>query len=113
VAAEYFSPVSLQQKMPYEMEPDGRPRVPLIKLAQQQHEGAEDSDEESGYLSAHGVKKNLSTIMEMSERTEASPHWPSKLQLFGMSTPRPPSSTSSTSYGQVLSKIAVPISLSP
>ncbi|KAH7916814.1 HBS1 N-terminus-domain-containing protein [Hygrophoropsis aurantiaca] len=84
----------------------GRPRVPLIVLAQQgqyqQDYYTDDYAESSG---------RLSPITEHTEVTEPSRHWPSKQQLLAMNNPRAPSSTgSSTSYGQVIDSRARDVS---
>ncbi|KAJ8588767.1 hypothetical protein M405DRAFT_237438 [Rhizopogon salebrosus TDB-379] len=88
-----------------------RPRVPLIVLAQQgQHpddyypeEYLEevDSDDVPLGLMSHGSR--LSTITEITERTEPSSHWSSKQQLVALNQARASTATdTTTSYGQVV-----------
>jgi len=88
----------------HELDGDGRPRVPLIVLAQQsQHPPPLPEPSDPGTFP---VKYRLSTISEKSERTEASRHWPSKQQLYAYNDPQPSSPMSSnTSYGQVIGEI--------
>lgn len=85
----------------HELDGDGRPRVPLIVLAQQSdHPPPLPEPSEPGTFPA---RYRLSTISEKSERTEASRHWPSKQQLYAYNDPQPSSPMSSnTSYGQVI-----------
>ncbi|THV05439.1 hypothetical protein K435DRAFT_745162 [Dendrothele bispora CBS 962.96] len=96
---------------------DERPRVPLIHLAQAQmrqqweeeqrrldavRQEAGDSDEEVQEVSEGNAPKKskslLSTITERTERTEFSPNWPNNQ----LAPPRAPSSTTGTSYGEVI-----------
>lgn len=85
----------------YELDVEGRPRVPLIVLAQQGHPPPCEPSEPDTFPMRHC----LSTISEKSERTEASRHWPSKQQLYAHNNPQPASPMSSyTSYGQVIGK---------
>jgi hypothetical protein len=88
----------------HELDMDGRPRVPLIVLAQQgQHPPPAPEPSDPGTFP---VKYRLSTISEKSERTEASRHWPSKQQLYTYNDPQPSEPMSSnTSYGQVIGEI--------
>jgi hypothetical protein len=73
------------------VEPEERPRVPLIVLAQQQLGPADLLSD----LGDAPVKRNLSTITERTERTEI---WPTRPQHMSLHLPRPPSSAT-TSYG--------------
>lgn len=86
-----------------EFDMDGRPRVPLIHLAQQfQDPPSESSD--PGYPMG---RYRLSTISEKSERTEASRNWPSRQQLVAHNDPKPsPPMSSNTSYGEVIGEFA-------
>ena len=85
---------------PYELDADGRPRVPLIHLAQAGQPPPLDVSELGSYPMQ---QYRLSTISEKSERTEASRHWPSKQQLYAHNDPVPASPMSSyTSYGQLI-----------
>jgi hypothetical protein len=94
-----------------------RPRVPLIVLAQQGQpqtdyypapqfiEYGQEMDPNDISLGLMSPDRNsrLSTITELTERTEPSRHWPSKQQLVAMNNPRALSSTGTTSsYGQVI-----------
>ncbi|KAJ6627522.1 hypothetical protein B0H10DRAFT_1779679, partial [Mycena sp. CBHHK59/15] len=74
-------------------ESEPRSHVPLIVLAQQQYDDGELESEATGAP----VKRNLSTISERTERTEMSPHWPSRQQRMSLNLPRAPSSVT-TSY---------------
>ncbi|KAJ7122749.1 hypothetical protein C8R44DRAFT_153209 [Mycena epipterygia] len=82
-------------------EQEERSHVPLIVLAQQQYP-AEFEEEATGAP----VKRNLSTITERTERTEISPHWPTRQQLMSLNLPRAPSSVT-TSYGQAVEQVPV------
>ncbi|KAF7978351.1 hypothetical protein HWV62_997 [Athelia sp. TMB] len=87
---------------PYELDADGRPRVPLIHLAQAGQPPPLDVSELGSYPMQ---QYRLSTISEKSERTEASRHWPSKQQLYAHNDPVPASPMSSyTSYGQLIDR---------
>ncbi|KAJ7162535.1 hypothetical protein C8R43DRAFT_880262 [Mycena crocata] len=77
-------------------EPEERSHVPLIVLAQQQYDPTELEPE-----GAAPVKRNLSTITERTERTEMSPHWPTRQHLMSLNLPRAPSSVT-TSYGRAV-----------
>jgi len=102
---EYASPVVRHQQMVRDQAETERPSgVPLIVLAQQQQLGHDDGSEDVG--TPRGVRKSLSTITERTERTEASPHWPSKQQLMSLNIPRLSSSSPPTSYGQIISEQA-------
>ncbi|KAG1753691.1 uncharacterized protein EDB91DRAFT_412217 [Suillus paluster] len=87
-----------------------RPRVPLIVLAQQgQHEVyypedyPEEVDSDDIPLGVLSRGSRLSTITEITERTEPSRHWPSKQQLVALNNPRASTITDTTSsYGQVI-----------
>lgn len=87
-----------------------RPRVPLIVLAQQgQHEAyypeeyPDEVDSDDIPLGVMSRGSRLSTITEITERTEPSRHWPSKQQLVALNNPRASTiSNSTTSYGQVI-----------
>lgn len=87
-----------------------RPRVPLIVLAQQgQHEvyypedDPEEVDSDDIPLGVLSRGSRLSTITEITERTEPSRHWPSKQQLVALNNPRASTITdTTTSYGQVI-----------
>ncbi|KIJ19883.1 hypothetical protein PAXINDRAFT_166094 [Paxillus involutus ATCC 200175] len=96
-----------------------RPRVPLIVLAQQGQpqtdyypapqfiEYGQEMDPNDISLGLMSPDRNsrLSTITELTERTEPSRHWPSKQQLVAMNNPRALSSTGTTSsYGQVIDR---------
>jgi hypothetical protein len=86
----------------HEVDTDGRPRVPLIVLAQQNGYPPPPEPSEPGTFPRY----RLSTITEKSERTEASRHWPSKQQLYAYNDPHPSSPLSSnTSYGQLIGEI--------
>lgn len=82
-------------------EQEERSHVPLIVLAQQQYP-AELEEEGTGAP----VKRNLSTITERTERTEISPHWPTRQQLMSLNLPRAPSSVT-TSYGQAVGALSL------
>ncbi|EGO01587.1 hypothetical protein SERLA73DRAFT_176964 [Serpula lacrymans var. lacrymans S7.3] len=104
---EYQPPEFIPLRGEYEYDEDGRPRVPLIVLAQQGHyqdyqpEGYPEEYPEDYTESARSYTCALSTITERTERTEASSRWPNKQQLMALNNPRAPSSTgTSTSYGQ-------------
>ena len=103
------SPVS-----PHAAEELQRPRVPLIVLAQQgqyqpdyypapQHlHEVDPNDVPSGFMSPDRHSR-LSTITELTERTEPSSHWPSRQQLVAMNNPRALSSSETiSSYGKVI-----------
>lgn len=94
-----------------------RPRVPLIVLAQQGHfqpdyypapqyvdyDPEVDPDEFPLGPMSPDRSSHLSTITEVTERTEPSRHWPSRQQLVAMNNPRALSSSETTSsYGQVI-----------
>lgn len=87
-----------------------RPRVPLIVLAQQgQHEVyypedyPEEVDSDDIPLGVMSRGSRLSTITEITERTEPSRHWPSKQQLVALNNPRASMITdTTTSYGEVI-----------
>ncbi|KAG2119096.1 uncharacterized protein F5147DRAFT_197542 [Suillus discolor] len=87
-----------------------RPRVPLIVLAQQgQHEVyypeefPEEVDSDDIPLGVLSRGSRLSTITEITERTEPSRHWPSKQQLVALNNPRASMITdTTTSYGEVI-----------
>ncbi|KAF8138145.1 hypothetical protein EV363DRAFT_1427096 [Boletus edulis] len=94
-----------------------RPHVPLIVLAQQgqyqpdyypapQHLGYDqevDPDDVSLDLMSPDRHSRLSTITELTERTEPSSHWPSRQQLVAMNNPRALSSNDTiSSYGKVI-----------
>jgi len=91
-----------------------RPRVPLIVLAQQgQHpvyhpeeyleEYPEEMDSDDVPLGLMSRGSRLSTITELTERTEPSRHWPSKQQLIALNQARASTATdTTTSYGQVV-----------
>ncbi|KAF8845633.1 hypothetical protein BDN67DRAFT_1006911 [Paxillus ammoniavirescens] len=96
-----------------------RPRVPLIVLAQQGQpqtdyypapqfvEYGQEMDPNDISLGLMSPDRNsrLSTITELTERTEPSRHWPSRQQLVAMNNPRALSSTGTTSsYGQVIDR---------
>ncbi|KAF9224315.1 hypothetical protein BS17DRAFT_752266 [Gyrodon lividus] len=97
-----------------------RPRVPLIVLAQQgQHQpdyypapqyleygqGMDSDDIPLDLMSPADRNSRLSTITELTERTEPSRHWPSKQQLVAMNNPRALSSSETTSsYGQIIDR---------
>lgn len=89
-----YSPPAI---VPRREEEEERSRVPLIVRAQQQNEPAELESEATGAP----VKRNLSTITERTERTEISPHWPTRQQVVSLNLPRPPSSVT-TSYGRAI-----------
>lgn len=76
-------------------EPTERSRVPLIH--------------QQGYLPVEEPEtprlRTLSTIEEKTERTEASPRWPSRQQLISLNTPRPLSSSPTSSYGEVIGEL--------
>ena len=94
-----------------------RPRVPLIVLAQQgqyqpdyypapQHldydQEVDPDDVPLGFMSPDRNSR-LSTITELTERTEPSSHWPSRQQLVAMNNPRALSSNETiSSYGRVI-----------
>lgn len=82
--------------------PDGRSRTPLIVLAQQQN----PIEPNTFGGSPRPLRKLLSTISERTERTEASPHWPSRQQLVALNTPRPPTTSPSTSYGHLIGMVS-------
>lgn len=96
-----------------EFDMDGRPRVPLIHLAQQFQDPPSESSGDAGYPMG---RYRLSTISEKSEKTEASRNWPSRQQLIAHNDPKPsPPMSSNTSYGEVIGEsrsLAVPIHLS-
>ena len=85
-----------------------RPRVPLIVLAQQGQypayhpdEYPEETDSDDVPLGAMSRGSRLSTITEITERTEPSRHWPSKQQLVALNQARASTATdTTTSYGQ-------------
>lgn len=94
-----------------------RPRVPLIVLAQQgqyqpdyypapqslSYDQEVDSDDVSLGLMSPDRHSRLSTITELTERTEPSSHWPSRQQLVAMNNPRALSSCeTASSYGKVI-----------
>ena len=86
---------------------DSRPRVPLIVLAQQrqqmqmQHEG--DRPEPSIPSPPPTARRSLSTITELTERTEVPSNLQANQDYLHRSTLRPPSSASTmTSYGHVI-----------
>ncbi|KAG1820544.1 uncharacterized protein BJ212DRAFT_1036979 [Suillus subaureus] len=87
-----------------------RPRVPLIVLAQQgQHEVyypeeyPDEVDSDDIPLGVMSRGSRLSTITEITERTEPSRHWPSKQQLVALNNPRASMITdTTTSYGEVI-----------
>ena len=94
-----------------------RPRVPLIVLAQQgqyqpdyypapQYLSYDQEVDPGGVpvgLMSPERHSRLSTITELTERTEPSSHWPSRQQLVAMNNPRALSSTDTTSsYGKVI-----------
>lgn len=87
-----------------------RPRVPLIVLAQQgQHEVyypeeyPDEVDSDDIPLGVMSRGSRLSTITEITERTEPSRHWPSKQQLVALNNPRASTITdTTTSYGEVI-----------
>ncbi|KAG2043211.1 hypothetical protein BDR03DRAFT_931403 [Suillus americanus] len=87
-----------------------RPRVPLIVLAQQgQHEVyypeeyPEEVDSDDIPLGVMSRGSRLSTITEITERTEPSRHWPSQQQLVALNNPRASTITdTTTSYGEVI-----------
>lgn len=87
-----------------------RPRVPLIVLAQQgQHdvyypeECPEEVDSDDIPLGVMSRGSRLSTITEITERTEPSRHWPSRQQLVALNNPRASMITdTTTSYGEVI-----------
>lgn len=87
-----------------------RPRVPLIVLAQQgQHlahypeEYIEETDSDGVPLEVMSRGSRLSTITEITERTDPSRHWPSKQQLIALNNARASTATdTTTSYGQVV-----------
>ncbi|KIJ70437.1 hypothetical protein HYDPIDRAFT_172255 [Hydnomerulius pinastri MD-312] len=97
-----------------------RPRVPLIVLAQQGQyqpdyypapefveydEEMDHDDVPLGMMSPGDRNSRLSTITELTERTEPSRHWPSRQQLVAMNNPRALSSSEITSsYGQVIDR---------
>ncbi|KAF9246908.1 hypothetical protein BU15DRAFT_38790 [Melanogaster broomeanus] len=97
-----------------------RPRVPLIVLAQQGQyqpdyypapqyldydQDMEPDDIPLDFMSPADRNSRLSTITELTERTEPSRHWPSRQQLVAMNNPRALSSSETTSsYGQVIGK---------
>ncbi|KAF7301550.1 HBS1-N domain-containing protein [Mycena indigotica] len=83
-----YSPPVLEEE-----EHDGRSRIPLIKQAQQPYESQLDAES--------GIRRNLSTISERTERTEPSPNWPPRQRYLSLEIPRPPS-TITTSYGQAV-----------
>jgi hypothetical protein len=88
--AEYYEPQHWEQQ---EREPEVRSRIPLIVLAQQ------NVDAEISEPDTRVMRPALSTITERTERTEANtPHWRSNL----LNTPRPLSSTPTSSYGEVI-----------
>jgi hypothetical protein len=100
---EYFSPVSLHHRMSVgQTDAHERPRVPLIIQAQQQQQEGQDHDMSSD-SSPLAVRKSLSTITERTEYTEAPYHWEPR-QLYAVNASRAPSTSTSTSYGQVLGK---------
>ncbi|KZP07150.1 hypothetical protein FIBSPDRAFT_294518 [Athelia psychrophila] len=95
---DYPDEESFYQGPAHDLDADGRPRVPLIHLAQQGHPPSEPSE-------YGAMRYRLSTISEKSERTEASRHWPSKQQLYAHNDPVPTSPMSSyTSYGQLIDR---------
>ncbi|OAX43073.1 hypothetical protein K503DRAFT_233133 [Rhizopogon vinicolor AM-OR11-026] len=87
-----------------------RPRVPLIVLAQQgQHPGyypggyPDEADSDDVPLGLMSPSSRLSTITEITERTEPSRHWPSKQQLVALNQARASTATdTTTTYGQVI-----------
>ncbi|KAH0839623.1 hypothetical protein J3R83DRAFT_539 [Lanmaoa asiatica] len=94
-----------------------RPRVPLIVLAQQgqfqtdyyptpqylDYDQEVDPDDVPLGLMSPDRHSRLSTITELTERTEPSRHWPSRQQLVAMNNPRALSSSETTSsYGNVI-----------
>lgn len=101
-SSPYFQPYDAVEG--YEADMDGRPRVPLIVLAQQgQHPPPLPEPSDPG---TYPYRYRLSTISEKSERTEASRHWPSRQQLYAYNDPQPSSPMSSnTSYGQLIGEI--------
>jgi hypothetical protein len=101
---EYFSPVSLHHRMSSgQTDAHERPRVPLIVLAQQQQQQEGGDHDMSSDSSPLAVRKSLSTITERTEYTEAPYHWESR-QLYAVNASRAPSTSTLTSYGQVLGK---------
>ncbi|KAJ7937350.1 hypothetical protein B0H13DRAFT_2303053 [Mycena leptocephala] len=94
-----YSPPAI---VPRREEEEERSRVPLIVRAQQQNEPAELESEATGAP----VKRNLSTITERTERTEISPHWPTRQQVVSLNLPRPPSSVT-TSYGRAIEPVPI------
>jgi hypothetical protein len=94
-----------------------RPRVPLIVLAQKgqyqpdyypapqslSYDQEVDPDDVSLGLMSPDRHSRLSTITELTERTEPSSHWPSRQQLVAMNNPRAMSSCeTASSYGKVI-----------
>lgn len=90
--AEYYDPQHWQQQQE-QGEPELRPRIPLIVLAQQN--GVTEASEPS---TPRVMRTALSTITEMTERTEATPRWRSE----NLNTPRPLSSALTSSYGEII-----------
>ncbi|KAJ7667696.1 hypothetical protein DFH06DRAFT_1322282 [Mycena polygramma] len=96
---EYSPPAIVPRRVVEEEadEQEERSHVPLIVLAQQQYDPAELESEATGAP----VKRNLSTITERTERTEISPHWPTRQQIVSLHLPPAPSSVT-TSYGRAI-----------
>ncbi|KAJ6510144.1 hypothetical protein C8R47DRAFT_964479, partial [Mycena vitilis] len=96
---EYSPPAIVPRRVVEEDvdEQEERSHVPLIVLAQQQYDPAELESEATGAP----VKRNLSTITERTERTEISPHWPTRQQIVSLHLPPAPSSVT-TSYGRAI-----------
>ncbi|KAF7355041.1 HBS1-like protein [Mycena sanguinolenta] len=95
---EYSPPVLGPRSVIQEetVESEERSHVPLIVLAQQKQQlNSPDLRSEVTEVTGAPVKRNLSTITEMTERTEI---WPTRPQHLSLSLPRPPSSVT-TSYG--------------
>lgn len=90
--AEYYDTQYWQEQEQGEAEV--RPRIPLIVLAQQY--GVTEVSEPG---TPRVVRSTLSTITERTEHTEATPHWRSR----HLNTPRPLSSTPTSSYGEIIS----------
>jgi hypothetical protein len=100
-ANEYFSPLSLHQRMQEQTNTLTRPRVPLIVLAQQQQmqQQQEGAPVDSAYASPQAIRKSLSTITERTERTEVTSHWH---PIHDMALKSTSAISSTTSYGQII-----------
>lgn len=105
---DFFSPTSFHHQLREQQGMmDSRPRVPLIVLAQQrqqmQMQLQNHEPESSAPSPLPATWRALSTITELTERTEVPSNFQANRHLLDQRTIRPPSSASTiTSYGKVL-----------